>query len=102
AAYCASKAAILALTRQTAVEWGPKGVRANAVSPGFMRTAMSVVDYAETDLARAREQRVPIRRIAEPEDVARTIVFLAGPDAGYVSGEELTVDGGLTKTLSET
>jgi NAD(P)-dependent dehydrogenase (short-subunit alcohol dehydrogenase family) len=102
AAYCASKAAILALTRQTAVEWGPKGVRANAVSPGFMRTAMSVVDYAQSDLARAREERVPIRRIADPEDVARTIVFLAGPDAGYVSGEELTVDGGLTKTLSET
>jgi len=102
AAYCASKAGILALTRQTALEWGPRGVRANAVSPGFMKTAMSVVDYADTELAAARAERVPVRRVAEPDEVARVIAFLAGPDAGYVNGEELTVDGGLTQTLSET
>jgi NAD(P)-dependent dehydrogenase (short-subunit alcohol dehydrogenase family) len=102
AAYCASKAAILALTRQTALEWGPRGVRANAVSPGFMKTAMSVVDYADEGLAQARAERVPVRRVADPDDVARTIAFLASADAAYVSGEELTVDGGLTQTLSET
>ena len=102
AAYCASKAAILALTRQTALEWGPRGVRANAVSPGFMKTAMSVVDYADSELAAARAERVPVRRVAEPDEVARVIAFLAGPDAGYVNGEELTVDGGLTQTLSAT
>ena len=101
-AYCASKAAILALTRQTALEWGPRGVRANAVSPGFMRTAMSVVDYADSELSVARAERVPVRRIADPEDVARAVAFLASPDASYVNGEELTVDGGLTQTLSET
>ena len=102
AAYCASKAAIVALTRQTALEWGPLGVRANAVSPGFMATPLSVVDYADEALARARAERVPVRRIADPDDVARVITFLAGPDAGYVSGEELVVDGGLTTTLSQT
>ena len=47
-------------------------------------------------------ERVPVRRVAEPDEVARVIAFLAGPDAGYVNGEELTVDGGLTQTLSET
>jgi len=102
AAYCASKAAIVALTRQTALEWGPRGVRANAVSPGFMATQMSVVDYDDEALARARAERVPVRRIADPDDVARVVAFLAGPDAGYVSGEELVVDGGLTTTLSQT
>jgi NAD(P)-dependent dehydrogenase (short-subunit alcohol dehydrogenase family) len=93
---------VLALTRQTALEWGPRGVRANAVSPGFMQTSMSVVDYADEQLAHARAGRVPVRRIATPDDVARAVAFLAGPDAGYVNGEELTVDGGLTQTLSET
>jgi NAD(P)-dependent dehydrogenase (short-subunit alcohol dehydrogenase family) len=102
AAYCATKAAILALTRQAALEWGPLGVRANAVSPGFMSTSMSVVDYADEGLARARAERVPVRRVADPDDVARVVVFLAGPDAGYVNGEEIVVDGGLCRTLSET
>jgi len=102
-AYCASKAGVLALTRQTAVEWGPSGIRANAVSPAFMNTSMSVARYAEDPvLARSRARRVPVGRVAEVEEVARVVSFLAGPDAAYVNGAELIVDGGLTQTLSQT
>ena len=63
---------------------------------------MSVVDYADSELAAARAERVPVRRVAEPERGRAGVAFLAGPDAGYVNGEELSVDGGLTQTLSET
>jgi NAD(P)-dependent dehydrogenase (short-subunit alcohol dehydrogenase family) len=102
AAYCASKAAVLALTRQTALEWGPRGVRANAISPGFLNTSMASVAYDEQDeLTALRRARVPVRRIAELAEIAGLVVFLAGPAASYVNGEEIVADGGLTQTLSE-
>ena len=99
--YCVSKAAILALTRQTALEWGNHGIRANAVSPGFMATPMSSA-FGSDDLYKAREQRVPVGRIGTTEEVARVIGFLAGPRASFISGVNITVDGGLTQTLSQT
>jgi NAD(P)-dependent dehydrogenase (short-subunit alcohol dehydrogenase family) len=103
AAYCASKAAVLALTRQTALEWSPRGIRANAVSPGFLNTSMASVSYdAQDDLTAQRRDRVPVRRIAEPSEVARVVRFLASDASSYVNGEEIVVDGGLTQTLSET
>ncbi len=102
AAYCASKAAVLALTRQTALEWGPRGVRANAVSPGFLNTSMASVAYDDEDeLTTLRRARVPVGRIAEPDEIASLVVFLAGPGASYVNGEEIVADGGLTQTLSQ-
>jgi len=99
--YCVSKAAVGALTRQTALEWGPHGVRANAISPGFMSTPMSS-SFGADDIIREREQRVPLRHIASTEEVAGVVTFLAGPDSSYVSGAILTVDGGITLTLSQT
>jgi NAD(P)-dependent dehydrogenase (short-subunit alcohol dehydrogenase family) len=99
--YCVSKAAVSALTRQTALEWGPRGVRANAISPGFMMTPMSS-SFGEDDIVVQREQRVPVRRIASTDEVARVVAFLAGPESSYVSGTTLTVDGGVTLTLSQT
>jgi NAD(P)-dependent dehydrogenase (short-subunit alcohol dehydrogenase family) len=99
--YCVSKAAVGALTRQTALEWGPRGVRANAISPGFMMTPMSS-SFGEDDIVAQREQRVPVRRIASTDEVARVVAFLAGPESSYVSGATLTVDGGVTLTLSQT
>ncbi|MCW2976610.1 MAG: short-chain dehydrogenase/reductase [Actinomycetia bacterium] len=99
--YCVSKAAIIALTRQTALEWGGYGVRANAVSPGFMSTPMSSA-FGSDDLYKAREQRVPVGRVGTTAEVARVIGFLAGPDASFISGVNVTVDGGLTQTLSQT
>lgn len=99
AAYCASKAGLLALTRQTANEWGPRGVRANAVSPGFMRTAMTAADYAGPDHTQERARRVPVGRIGDPAEVARVVAFVAGDGASYLNGVDLVVDGGLTQTL---
>jgi NAD(P)-dependent dehydrogenase (short-subunit alcohol dehydrogenase family) len=99
--YCVSKASIVALTRQTALEWGPRGVRANAVSPGFMSTPMSSA-FGDEELVRQREQRVPVRRIGTTDEVARVIAFLAGEDASYVNGVNVTIDGGVTQTLSQT
>ncbi len=99
--YCVSKAAVGALTRQTALEWGPRGIRANAISPGFMSTPMSS-SFGADEIVKLREQRVPLRRIASTDEVASVVAFLAGRESSYVSGANLTVDGGVTLTLSQT
>lgn len=96
--YSASKAAVLALTRHTAVEWGPRGVRANAVSPGFVRTPLSEAQYAQGDLLAMRERMVPLRRIGQPQEIASVVGFLAGDGCAFVTGQEIVVDGGFTQT----
>jgi NAD(P)-dependent dehydrogenase (short-subunit alcohol dehydrogenase family) len=96
-AYCVSKAGVLALTRQAALELGPSGVRVNAVSPGFMKTAMTADRYAVSGLEERRAQMIPLRRIANLEEVAGVVTFLLTPASGYVSGEEIVVDGGFVQ-----
>jgi NAD(P)-dependent dehydrogenase (short-subunit alcohol dehydrogenase family) len=76
-AYSASKAAVVMLSQQLAVEWGPKGVRSNVVSPGLIRTPMTQSIYDAPGVLAARRALVPRRRIGEPEDVANAVVFLA-------------------------
>lgn len=91
--YAASKAAIIALTKSVAKELALRGVRCNAVAPGFVETAMT----AELDEA-VREQYmklIPLGRFAVPEDIAKTVSFLAGDDSAYITGQTLTVDGGI-------
>jgi NAD(P)-dependent dehydrogenase (short-subunit alcohol dehydrogenase family) len=97
-AYGPSKAAILALTRQIAVEWGPQGVRANAVSPGLVRTPMSEPFYANTENHAARVAVVASRRIGVPQEVASVVAFLASDASAYVNGQEIVVDGGFLHT----
>jgi NAD(P)-dependent dehydrogenase (short-subunit alcohol dehydrogenase family) len=94
-AYCASKAGVLALTRQIAVEWGPRGVRANAVSPSFMRTPMMAA--SGPDHERQRTHNAPFGRIGKTTETAATIVFLAGPEASYLNGINIPVDGALSQ-----
>lgn len=98
AAYAISKAALLALSRQVAVEWGPRGVRSNVVSPGFIRTPLSEHFYADNETRTMRELTVPLRRIGTVEDVARVVAFLASDAASYINGQELIVDGGQMQT----
>lgn len=95
AAYTAVKGAIVSLTRQMAVELGPRGIRVNAVAPGAVPTpgARSVVDDA--GYAKRRAQ-TPLGRLGEESEIAAAIAFLLGPDAGFITGEVLHVDGGIS------
>lgn len=98
-AYSASKAAILMMSRQLAQEWGPRGVRSNCVSPGLVVTPMSAAFYADPQVTARREAMVPLRRIASPADMADVALFLASDRAGYVTGQDIVVDGGLSQAL---
>ena len=96
AAYNASKHGLVGLTRALAAEWGGRGVRVNAVCPGWVKTEMNEEDkgaggYTDADI----EGRVPMGRFAAPEDIARAVAFLADPGwSGFVNGHTLSVDGG--------
>lgn len=96
-AYGAAKAAMRALTHQMAVEWGPRGIRANSVSPGMIRTPLSEVHYAKEGVLESRTARIPARRIGQPQDIAGIVSFLASDAATYINGEDIVVDGGFLK-----
>jgi NAD(P)-dependent dehydrogenase (short-subunit alcohol dehydrogenase family) len=98
-AYGASKAALLALTQSTAIELGRHGIRCNAVSPGFVRTRATEAAYADSEVRNARDAAVPLGRVGRPDDVADAVAFLASDAARFVTGENLVVDGGLTRNL---
>lgn len=100
AAYNASKHGLIGLTRTLAAEWGGRGVRVNAVCPGWIKTEMDIADqgsgaYGDDDII----NRVPMARFARPEDVAAAIAFLAEPQS-FVNGVTLPVDGGWTADAS--
>lgn len=94
-AYAASKAAVAALTRQLAVEWGPKGVCVNAIAPGVFRTAMNGALLDGTARGQEFLLRTPMRRFGHLHELAGAAVFLASESASFVNGEVLIVDGGL-------
>ena len=100
AAYCASKAALISLTRSLAVEYADAGVRANCVAPGTTDTPWVDRILAGADdvaaLRRQMEDRQVIRRLAQAEEIANTIVFLASPRASFFHGSVVVVDGGYT------
>ena len=100
-AYSASKAGLVALTRQTAIEWGPRGVRCNAVGPGLIPTDGAGL-YHDPEVRRVRASGVPLRRLGAPADVAEAVTFLASDRAGYINGQVLYVDGGLSANLMAT
>lgn len=97
--YSASKAALAMLVRQMAQEWGPGGIRANAVAPGLIRTPLTEATYRNEALAAARSALVPLRRIGTATDIGNLIAFLAGPQSTYVTGQVILADGGLTDAM---
>lgn len=98
-AYAASKAALVMLVKQLALEWGPLGIRCNCVSPGPTLTGMSAAGYADAARRKQREDRTPLRRIAEADDIAAAIEFLASAGAKHITGQNLVIDGGLGVSL---
>jgi glucose 1-dehydrogenase len=100
-AYSASKAGVLLLNKQLAAEWGPRGVRSNAVCPGMIRTALSSRFYEVPGFEAARAAVTASRRVGEPSDIAEPAVFLLSDRAAYINGTELLVDGGLDCMLMD-
>jgi NAD(P)-dependent dehydrogenase (short-subunit alcohol dehydrogenase family) len=93
-AYTASKGAIMQLTKSLAVAWAAEGVRVNAVAPGWIRTGLTADIRADEAAERRIIDRTPMARWGEPADVAGAVAFLAGPDAAFITGVVLPVDGG--------
>jgi meso-butanediol dehydrogenase / (S,S)-butanediol dehydrogenase / diacetyl reductase len=92
--YCSTKAALVGLTRQMAADYGPKGIRVNAVAPGVIQTALVAERLAVPAFRRLMVDTTPFPRLGRPEDVAGAVRFLCSEDAGFVNGHVLVIDGG--------
>jgi NAD(P)-dependent dehydrogenase (short-subunit alcohol dehydrogenase family) len=102
--YNASKAAVVSMTKSLALAHAAEGIRVNCVCPGFVETDMwaqvskeqgALLGMSAEEFTRHRAASVPLGRMEKPEDVAHVIAFLAGPRSGYMTGQALSVDGGL-------
>ncbi|MHC6592885.1 SDR family NAD(P)-dependent oxidoreductase [Arthrobacter sp. C152] len=98
-AYSPSKAALTMLAQTLALEWAPDGIRVNVVSPGMTHTRMTEKMYEDPQIKKAREDIIPLARIGEPMDIANVIEFLVSPLSGYVTGQDICVDGGFSKSI---
>jgi NAD(P)-dependent dehydrogenase (short-subunit alcohol dehydrogenase family) len=96
-AYTATKAAIIMLTEQMALEFAPTGVRVNCVAPGLILAGMSDPIYADAEIRELRQSKVPLGTLGTADDVAEAVLFLASDKAGYLTGQTIIVDGGQTK-----
>ena len=93
-AYTPSKAGVIGLTRLLAIEWSAHNIRVNAVSPGPVMTPLQLQAYPTEALLAARNRAIPLNRHGTPAEIAKVVVFLASDDAAYITGEEITADGG--------
>ena len=93
-AYGISKAADFSLCRSLAGEWGPKGVRVNAIAPGFVATP--ILDTIPDNVMQEMKARVPLKRLGKPEEIANVYAFLASDEASYINGAVIEVSGGMT------
>lgn len=91
--YAAAKAGVIGFTKATAKELAARGITVNAVAPGFIQTDMTAV--LNEKQVEAMQATIPLKRLGEPEDIAKAVVFLASDDANYITGQTLNVDGGM-------
>ena len=96
AGYYASKGAVVILTKLAATQFGPHGIRVNAICPGVIKTEMSSTSFSDPERMRYFENVIPYNRFGAPEDVAAAVAFLASDQAGFINGVALPVDGGQT------
>ncbi|MBI4908424.1 MAG: SDR family oxidoreductase [Acidobacteria bacterium] len=96
AVYTAAKGAIVALTRNMALDYAPKGIRVNCVCPGFARTGLTRGIFADLEKRTRIEAMHPLGRMGEPEDIARPVLFLLSDDASWITGIAMPVDGGFS------
>jgi len=99
ASYVASKSGLVGLTRELASQWGRYGIRVNAIAPGAFDTAMSDGFYKTERAAKLVRQAVPLRRAGHLDDVNGLLLLLLGPNSGYITGQTIAVDGGLSAAL---
>ena len=97
-AYALAKAGVVQLARNLAVQWGPKGVRTNAIAPGLIATSFADGLMGDAAFMARRMQMTPLRRVGQPDEIAGTAVFLAAPAGGFVNGQVIVVDGGTVIT----
>jgi NAD(P)-dependent dehydrogenase (short-subunit alcohol dehydrogenase family) len=97
--YGTAKAGVALLTSQMALEWGPLGIRVNAVAPGLIDAGMSTPIYADADTRAARSSRVPLGRLGTAADIADAVLFLASDQASYIHGQNIVVDGGVVGSV---
>ncbi|MEY4371730.1 MAG: hypothetical protein RL219_499 [Actinomycetota bacterium] len=98
-AYGSTKSGVSLLTKQMAVEWGPLGIRVNAIAPGLIDAGMSEPIYADPQIRALREARVPAGRLGRADDIARAVLWLLSDASEYITGEEILVDGGVTVSV---
>jgi len=99
-AYCASKAGIAHLTQSLAVSWADKGIRVNSIAPGYVASRLTSMVAENPDMYSAVEQKTPLGRWGTPEDMANAALFLASPQASFITGQLLVVDGGLSLLMA--
>lgn len=98
-AYATAKAGVLALTRQMSMEWGVYNIRVNSIAPGFIDAGMQSPFFENEEIRRLRSNAVPLKRLGSADDVAACALFLASDNAAYISGENITVDGGVIHSV---
>ena len=97
--YAATKAAVHNLTILQALEWGPMGIRVNAIAPGFIDAGMSAPFFEQASVREKRAGGVPLKRLGQADDVVNAVVYLQSEAAQYISGHQLVVDGGVVGSL---